>query len=285
MSGFGRRYKKSVPISASARQSAWQRSSELHAESFNSMLKKNHDDPEAQRRRAAASKNTLTASGICVIQEQYRAAGPYLSLTPAITFALDEDDELLKKIRNCEVSLLEEVNNILNQEGVRLESPVTGPFRKRSTLETDEDRPDAIILDEDVWFAAISRILTLFREWGLDGLNIEFVDKREEGDYYMSPIEKGEKIIEDWEHARPMVHALLHDSVMPIPYQLIDFMRCGPLDPDVDHNVNPVELRLQIFDTSIAWNACYIKSLLEVRLRELGLSEMVVAVDRGRFWM
>ncbi|KAI9722206.1 MAG: hypothetical protein M1812_001678, partial [Candelaria pacifica] len=142
----------SSPPSTQFRKGARQISSEQHEQSLNTMMPNPSSttasmSEAAKQRREAASSNTSSEEGFSIIQEEWRAGGPFLCVTPAVTIPLDEDDIFIKD-PNLQKRVMREVTTITERNGISIDdsSPESPPMRRRGVGEPETNRPDRVLL-------------------------------------------------------------------------------------------------------------------------------------------
>ncbi len=264
-------------------------SAEQYAKAFEAMLPNPppmnaaFSSAEAMRRRQAASRNTSTEDGTPIVQELWRAGGPFLCVTPASTLALHVNDPF----RNLERQnlVITEVQRAVDRHGVKV-TKISGPHRRRGCGEPEYDHLDRVVLVEavreenDAWFLAIRDILNLFRSFGWDDVNVEFIDERDDT-FFLSPIVAGDRFKLDWPDLKPRVMAFLNDDVMPVPCLTVDCVRKGY---GVSADTSPFTVIITLREDAIAWNPWWIKQTLEDIMAEAGGAYITVDVLRGGQW-
>ncbi|KAI9797652.1 MAG: hypothetical protein M1835_007400 [Candelina submexicana] len=275
-----------------ARKRARQISSEVHTQALSTMFPSppsivGSGSTRAERRREAASDSTSSSEGVCIIQEGYRAGGPFLCVLPAQTLALSTDD-VFSGDPARRANLISAVITILQRYQVQMKT-ISGPFRRRGVYEVEGNRPDRVLLiearkeDDSAWYNVIEAILNLFAVLEHEDLNVELLDDRA-NEFNISPILRDDPFISKWPSLKPRVMQVLNDSDCKIPWKTIDCVRLG-YQASTDETLGSITVLITINEHAIALNNTWLKHEIQQTLNAAGAPSVAVRIFRGGFFV
>ncbi|KAI9706351.1 MAG: hypothetical protein M1836_003356 [Candelina mexicana] len=282
----------SPPSGMAARKRARQTSSEVHTQALSTMFPSPPStvasgSPRAKRRREAASDSTSSSEGVCIIQEEYRAGGPFLCVLPAQTLALTDDDVFSGDPARG-ANLISAVITILQRYQVQMKT-ISGPFRRRGVYEVKGNRPDRVLLieakkeDDSAWYNVIEAILNLFAGLEHEDLNVELLDDRA-NEFNISPILRDDPFVSRWPSLKPRVMQVLNDPDCKIPWKTVDCVRLG-YQASADETPSSITVLITIDEHAIALNNTWLRHEIQQTLNAAGAPSVAVRIFRGGFFL